>query len=310
MEATHSFSGTRADLSAAEMRAHNIDFNLIGSNYMFNREPDSFIYIYNVSDTTYTVQRPPMVREMKLVGRKDPHYKFAADVPYVLCTRLPQPMLIPKGNVESNEVDIIPFDAKRFAMDIINPDNHGTNQDAFIEPKNVTSLGVNLGDRGVFYSENGPGASKRGKEEVPTEEEVRKAVERMDKFYRGLMNKADTVEATSPGELSALIGPEFHAAADFLGEDRKWHGKRAKTDICTTCGERTTKNAAFHKTEDGTICVNNWPKAVRAGAVTRAQAFDATDDPQFAPRNPAPTTPVSGGSRPSTSPKDSKIPTE
>lgn len=291
MEATHSFTGTRADLSAAEMRAHNIDFNLVGSNYMFNRDPDSYIFIYNVSDTTYIVQRPPMVREMKLVGRKDPLHKFAADSAYVLCTRLPQPLLIPKGNVESNEVDIIPFDAKRFAMDIINPDNHGTNQDAYIEPGKVTSLGVNLGDRGVFYSENGPGASERGKLEAPTEEEVRKAVERLDKFYRGLMNKADTLEATKPGELSDTIGPEYHAAADFLGEDRKWHGKRAKTDICQTCGERTTKNAAFHKTEDNTICVSNWDKAIRAGAVTRAQAYEATGEDKYLPRV-IPTAPV------------------
>lgn len=309
MEATYSFSGSRSDLSTAMQKANNIDFNIFGGNYMFDRGADSYIYIYNVSDTTYTVQRPPMIRELKLVGRKDPQHKFDPKTRAILCTRLPQPLLIPKGNVESNEVDIIPFDTRRFAMDIINPDNHGINQEAYLEPKQTTSMGVDLGARGVFYSENGPGASKKGFLEAPTDKEITDAEVRLDAFYRGLMNKADTVEATAPQELNALIGPEFHAAAEYLGEDRKWHGKRAKTDICETCGERTTKGAAFHKTEDNTICVSNWAKAVKAGAVTRAQAYDATDLPEFAPRTPiVPVVPVAP--KATTPTKENKIPTE
>ncbi len=42
--------------------------------------------------------------------------------------------------------------------------------------------------------------------------------------------------------------------------------------------------AAFHKTEEGGYCVNDWDRTIKAGARTRAQAFEATEDPKYAPK--------------------------
>jgi hypothetical protein len=55
--------------------------------------------------------------------------------------------------------------------------------------------------------------------------------------------------------------------------------------------------------EGGGICVGDWDKAIKAGARSRAQAYEATEDEKYAPKQavlaqPTPAAPVA------------KIPTE
>lgn len=286
MDATVSTPIARGDLSAGMGRANNIDFQFTTQNYLYNREPEFYVYLYNVSEHSYEFSRPPLIRKATLQGRKS-----GVNEKYVLAARLPQPLLVPKGNVDSNEIDVVPQDSRRFAMDIINPDNLGLDQDAVIQ--NPTSIGNNLGAKGVFWSLNGPGATANKEylkrrynievAEEPTQKEVESAVRRMENYYRYLLNQAKTVEASSPKDLPDTITPEHHVAAEYYGEEYSWHGKRARTDFCPNCGERIKAGAAFHKTEEGTLCILNWEKAVKSGVRTRAQAFEATDDPKFAP---------------------------
>lgn len=284
MQATHSAPVYRGDLSKAQEIAHSIDFNMFtANNYMMSRPPEYFVYIYNVSQQDFKVARPPMFREFVLPGRKDGE-KFA------LVTKLPQPIMVPKGNVDSNEVDMVPTDTRRIAMDIINPDNLGTDQDAHLDSKSITSIGNNLGAKGVFFSLNGPGASQFGGKEEPTDEEINRAVARMEKFYQAKLDEARALEVSDPLSLSKLISPEHHAAADYFGEDRSWHTKKSKPMDCPNCGDRIKQGAAFHKTDEGTLCIIDWKRAVAAGVRSRLQAFEATGDTQFAPA-PVPSTP-------------------
>jgi len=282
----------RGDLSAGMGRANNIDFEFMANNFLYNREPEYFVYLYNVSEQEFEVSRPPLIKSTKLRGRKQDDKEL-----YVLVARLPQPMLIPKGNVDSNEIDVIPNDARRFAMDICNPDNLGLNQDAFIDPKNITSQGNNLGAKGLFWSLNGPGQreSKYNPKPLdhPTDEEVKKAVKRMEAYYKHLLDQARATEVSKPAELQNIIGPEHHIAADYFGEEHSWHSKKARTDFCPNCGERIKQGAAFHKTEEGTLCILNWEKAVKSGVRTRQQAYEATGDEQYAPKvAPVPAAPT------------------
>ena len=275
----------RDDLSASMGRANNIDFEFTANNYLYNRDPEFYVYLYNVSEQTFEVSRPPLMRMAKFVGRKS-----GSQEKYVLVGRLPQPLLIPKGNVDSNEIDVLPMDARVFAMDIINPDNRTLNQDAYIDPKNVTSQGGNLGAKGLFWSLNGPGAKPSRNnpkpQETPTDEEVAAAVKRLEAYYKHLLEQARACEVSKPADLQNLIGPEHHIAADYFGEEHSWHGKRARTDFCPNCGERIKSGAAFHKTEEGTLCILNWDKAVKSGVRTRQQAFEATGEMKFAPITP------------------------
>jgi hypothetical protein len=286
MDANYAVGVQRGDISNAMQRANNIDFEFLAAGYMLNRAPDYYVFLYNVSEQSFDVSRPPLIRKFKIEGK-------SAGFKYKLCARFPQPLLVPKGNVDSNEIDIIPQDTRRFAMDIINPDNLGLDQDAVIKPEDVFAIGNNLGVKGVFWSLNGPGASKYGQQEEPTPAEIERATVRLEKFYRTCLEKADAVAASAPGELGLFLGPEHHLACDYFGEDRQWHGKKTRTDFCPNCGERIKAGAKFHKTEEGTLCILDWSGAVKAGVRTKAQAYEATEDIQFAPKQPeAPPTPA------------------
>ena len=267
------------DLSKGQTRAHNTDFAVFGSqNYAFGRKPEYWVYLYNISEQEHLVSRPPLIREMKITARKP-------NEDYALVGKFPQPLNIPKGNVDSGEVDFVIQDTRRFVMDIVNPDNIGINQDSFVE--NSSSGGTNdLGAKGVFWSLNGPGASANGFEEAPTKVEIEAARKRMEKRYRFLLNQAKAVEVSNPKALEDTLSPEHHAAADYFGETYSWHNKQVRADYCGLCGERIRAGAAFHMTQDGGLCVNDWDRAIKAGRVTRAQAYDATGEEKYAPRVP------------------------
>lgn len=273
-------------LSQAQTAVHNEGFAYGSQNYAFSRRPDYFIYLYNVSDMTHVVSRPPLFADAKLPGRQGRelfHY----------IGKFPQPLNLPKGNVDSNEVDFFIQDTRRFVTDMLNPDNLTINQDAVIEKS--TSGGTNdLGAKGIFWSFNGPSEewenpTRRNPDgtthsETPTAEEVKAATQRMEKRYRFILNEAKTVEVSNPKEMPDKVTPELHAAAEYFGETYSWHNKQVRADYCPQCGEKIRAGAAFHKTEDGGYCVLDWDRAIKAGARTRAQAYEATEDPKYAPK--------------------------
>ena len=269
MDATVSAPQQRTDLSEGMTRANNTSFNFNGNHYLMNRAPDYWVYIHTVSENSFDVSRPPIISKMKLVGK-------TGKAKSALCARFPQPLLTAIGNVDSNETTISPMDCRRFVMDIINPDNLGFDQDAIIT--SVTSVGNNLGGKGIFWSLN----------EEPTEQEINAAVARMEKYYKSITEKANTVEASSPKDLPDTLTPEHHFAADYLtqhfGTQFKWHTSLSRLESCELCGEKVKAGIAFHRTDEGGVCVRDWARTVKSGARTRAQAYEATEDPQFAPK--------------------------
>lgn len=260
----------RADLSNAMSKSNNFDFNFNTNDYLLGRKPEYFVYIFNVSEETYEVARPPIAKRIVIPGRK-------VGEKYALAGQIPQPLLIPEGNVDSSDIRVGAQDARRFAMDIINSENLTLDQDAVIDPKQAFSQGADLGKKGVFWSLNA----------VPTEEEIKKAVGRMEKYYTYLLSQARATEVSSPATLSHILTPEHHRAADYYGEEHSWHGKRSRPMDCPNCGTKVKEGIAYHVV-DGDLCVINWERTVKAGKVTRAQAYDATNDPKFAPKEVAP----------------------
>lgn len=282
MEATAGNVTHNPGLSQGMARANNMDFNFNGNHYLMNRKPDYYVYLYTVSEHSQVVSRPPLISSMVLLGKK-PGDKYA------LCGRFPQPLTTMQSNVDSNEVTPLLSDCRRFIMDICNPDNLGMNaedQDAVI--KTITNVGNNLNDKGVFWSLNGPGASKTGNLEAPTEDEIKRATARMERYYNKLVEKANTVQASKPADLPDTLTPEHHIAADYLtrnfGNQFQWHQTLSRLEDCELCGTKVKAGIAFHRTDEGGICVRDWARTVKAGAKTRAEAYDATGDEQFAPR--------------------------
>ena len=273
MEATVSSPVQRQDLSESMTRANNVDWAFTTANYLLNRAPDFFVYIFNLSKQEFKVSRPPILRELIIPARKEGEK-------YTLVTKLPSPLLVPKGNVDSNEIDINAMDTRRFATDIVNPDNLGIDQDAVIVKP--TGQGNNLGAYGVFWSLNA----------TPTDAEIKAATVRMEKNYRRLLEEARAVEVSRPKDLVDTLSPAHHMAADYFHETFSWHSKPVHKENCPRCGTPATVGAPFHALEGGGLCVGDWDAAIRAGVRSRAQAFEATEDNKYAPRLPKNVKPV------------------
>jgi len=255
-------------LSEGMNKANNHSFNFSLQEYLYSRKPDFYVYLYNVSEQSFDVFRPPLFANIHIPGRKPKEI-------YTIAARLPQPLLTPQGSVDSDELSTNLMDTRRVVMDMINPDNLGLDQDAVIN--NPTNVGNDLGKKGVFWSLNGPGASKidPSKFEAPTDAEIKAAIRRMEQHYNTLLEKARAVETSNPKELVEMLTPEHHAAADYFGVETSWHGKRSRPMDCPNCGERIKQGVAFHKTDEGTLCIIDWKRAVASGVRTKQQAIDA-----------------------------------
>ena len=265
MEPTCSSPTTRGDLSAAMTRANNIDWNFSTADYMLSRPADFFVYLFNIAKQEYKVSRLPLIKEMILPARKEGEN-------YALITKLPSPFKFPKGNVDSNDIDIVVLDGRRMAMDIINPDNLTLDQDAVIT--GGYSVGQNLGRLGIFWSVN----------EVPIEAELTAATKRLEAHYRSLLTDARAVETSNPQALPAVLTPAHHAAADYFHETFNWHKKEVHLENCPRCGSPARVGAPFHPMEGGGLCIGDWDAAIKSGVRSRAQAYEATEDEKYAPR--------------------------
>lgn len=265
MEPTCSSPTTRGDLSAAMTRANNMDWNFSTADYMLSRPADFRVYIFNIAKQEYKISRLPLIKELVIPARKEGEK-------YALVTSLPSPFKFPKGNVDSNDIDIVIIDGRRMAMDIINPDNLTLDQDAVITGS--FSVGQNMGRLGVFWSLN----------EVPTETELAAATRRLETYYRSLLTEARAVETSNPQALPAVLTPATHAAADYFHETFNWHKKEVHLENCPRCGSPARVGAPFHPMEGGGLCIGDWDAAIRAGVRSRAQAFEATEDFKYAPK--------------------------
>lgn len=280
MEATMHNVRPNQGLSDGMARANNLDFNFNGNHYLMNRAPDYYVYVYNVSEQFFVVSRPPIIKLMTLVGKNPTSTNKA-----VICARFPQPLTTMQSNVDSNEVTPLLMDCRRFVMDLINPDNLGFDQNSQIE--HITSIGNDLGAKGVFWSLNGPGALAPNLQE-PTQQEITDAILRMEKHYRKLVEKANTVQASKPADLPDTLTPEHFHAADYLtrnfGNQFAWHQTLSRLEDCEQCGSKVKAGIAFHRSEDMGICVRDWTRTVASGARTRAQAYEATGDAIWLPK--------------------------
>lgn len=264
---TWSVVGRSAALSDSMTRANNVDWNFTTADYMLNREPDFYVYVFNIAKQEYKVSRMPLMREMLIPARKEGEK-------YAVVTRLPSPFKFPKGNVDSNDIEVVVLDGRRFAMDLINPDNLTLDQDAVVT--GGFSVGNNLGKLGVFWSLNAE----------PTAQELERAKARLEKHYRSILEEARAVEASNPAKLFEVLTPAHHVAADYFHETFNWHKKEVHKENCPRCGTPANVGAPFHALEGGGLCVGDWNAAIRAGVRSRAQAFEATESNEFAPRLP------------------------
>jgi hypothetical protein len=221
------------------------------------RRPEMMVYIYSVVD-----QRPHGAHLHRSFPPLVPHLSITELKPgerYAVVTKIPHPVN-QQCMRENGERYIDSHDARRVAMDIVNPDNLTLNQDTQPDPAKVFSQGNDYGRLGVFWSLF----------PEPTDEEISKAVARKEAYYRARLQQARMLEMTNPKGLAEYITINDHIACDYFGEEYSWHRKMTKPSVCPNCGESMATGAAFHKSLDGILCISDWKRAVDAGVKSRS----------------------------------------
>ena len=188
------------------------------------------VWVYNVSKVTHALNQRPLGK-ISIPGN-------TTRKRYSLWTSFPSIMKLPSQKFGDNGEIVATaqlMDGRRFAMDLINPDNLGLDQTSII--KNCMSIGRNLGVRGVFWSEHNP----------PKKAEVDAATSRLETFYKDLLERAEIMYQTAQFRpehvkqmmeekkvsleyavrilrISAMeLTPEHHAAAEWFKVMTPWH---------------------------------------------------------------------------------------
>lgn len=221
------------------------------------REPKYFVYIYSTSHKEYTVARPPMIPGMLL--RACPINKD-----YVLAAKLAEPFEQADRDVDTGEVRTRYHNARKVAQDILCPD--APDMDSPVSVDSMSS-GNDLRVQGIFWSLNNP----------PTEQEVKRAIERKETYYRKRLERATALEYTNPKQLAEGLTEDDHLAADYFGEEYSWHKTRVRKVTvaakvpCPICGDDIKPGVAFHRDGEGDYCILDWKRAYEAGRVTLKQ---------------------------------------
>lgn len=185
-------------------------------------------------------------------------------------TSFPQPVLLSKGNDDSNELESVPCDVRRYVVDLINPDNLGLTLDTNIPLQSRISIGNDLSQKGVFFSYTNP----------PAREDAEKAIAKMEKYYTALLEEAETLNLTDKVQLSERLrgNPDYAYAADYYGKDVAWHKKPERPVECANCGENKPAGRKFHVTSFGSLCVEQsveaWKSVVNSGVKQYSEVPD------------------------------------
>lgn len=197
------------------------------------------IWIYNVSVLDFEANTSLGLVKFPSKGSKR----------YAVATSLPENVMHPRYNVDSNEVHGVYTYGARVAMDMINPGNLGLDQDEKPVQGDLTSqsMGRDLGAKGVFWSLHNP----------PLEKELAAARKRMKTRYKNLLQEAGVISRVTPKaeferEIKNLmekfhwdrpaamlhvyhkllqITPEHHAAMDYYKLTSEWHPIKGFTTV-------------------------------------------------------------------------------
>jgi hypothetical protein len=174
-----------------------------------------------------------------------------------LWTSFPQPILLTKANDAANTIESYEQDAIRYVVDLINPNNLGRTLD---NPTTGVSQNVDMSQSGLFFSLANP----------PFETDLRAAIDRMEKHYKNLLERAATLELTDKAALAQELGsnPDYAFAADYFGKVVSWRRAPQRTVECPNCGGQKPAGRLFHMGEFG-LCVEQseagWRAAVNSG---------------------------------------------
>jgi hypothetical protein len=256
-------TGMHSAKTKAAMRGANPEnFNVIISGRKM-RASERLIYIHSVAKRTFGPLTHLLFPRLILKGCQEGER-------WVTCAVVGDPIPQASPDQERGGTRIDEEDAWRACIDLLNPNNPTNdpywNAVATAPAYMTTAQDCNLVALGVWPSLN----------EIPTEEEIRKAEGARDDSYRRITQRAIQLSAKSRRELNDYLSnhPEVHTAMDALGLTADWHQTAQVKAACPNCGDEIKAGIAFHKSSAGVLCVIDPYRAFKAGAIDRAR-FEA-----------------------------------
>jgi hypothetical protein len=187
------------------------------------------------------------------------------DERYVTCYAVPDPPQQLSADVErgGKRVDVEPGDEAgwRVAIDILNPNNPSNNPYFKPSPQQAVLYAVgkdvDLIRFGLFPSLN----------QVPTEEELRKAEAVRDETDQLLIDEAFAEQAQNPQAFRSWLRahPEIYDAMQRFNVQADWMKKSEAQQSCPNCGDTVKAGIAFHKSSAGVTCIIDQERAAKAG---------------------------------------------
>lgn len=236
-------SGLDRSLAQSAAAEHGLGVNF-AADPLFERQPQYHVYLFNISRRSFQVNQPLFKRQTIPA--------CPAEKAYVMVGTLPDIIIQKDTSAETGQIAVHSFRGELVAMDIVCPSLMSFDQDAELSEESV-SFGAGTTDlrkRGVFWSRN----------DIPTADELAKAKNRMEKFYRQLIQMAET--KARAGKLLDITEEE-HVAADYFGLKATWHQVAAAPSLCPNCGEEVKSGVAFHHGTFG-ICIIDQERAEKA----------------------------------------------
>lgn len=188
------------------------------------------------------------------------------DKRYLTFMKISHPITIPTVDPDNpaGPPKLIFENAKRAALCVCNPSYVGVDlaiQDRPIDLQyQIASSECDLTRQGIFASLN----------EVPTEEELKKAESRRVAYYKQIFQKMNELWRADPKEAQNQLNLDHHLAAEMFAIDVDWHKISTPKIECPNCGEKIKEGIAFHYS-NGTRCILDYERAWLAGAIKKEE---------------------------------------
>lgn len=242
---------------AGTKNMEGIEFTNFRADPNINRPAEYHLHVFNIAQREFTIRRPPLFPCIKIPA-------CPLGQPYILVAKIPnivnEKYIISESGKTANQGRA----GELVANDLVNPANTSGDMWREINDENITWIDGGTDDatrRGLFWTRN----------ETPTEEELHKAKERMQRHYKGLLSRAETLSRQNKID---EISWEMHLAADHFRIRSTWHTVAELPEECPNCGEGIKPGVAFHTLANGALCVVDWRRAVAAGVVRKEDVPD------------------------------------
>ena len=222
------------------------------------RRAEYTVYLHSISKRSFE-QPHPIYRNVVIPAcPKDKRY-----ITFMLITHPVQIATVDPDNV-SGPLKWFFENAKRAALCVCNPSYVGNDLDVqdkeIANQYQIASSESNLTQQGVFASLN----------EIPTEEELKKAEGRRTAYYKRIFEEMNGLFRADPKTAQERLGTDHHLAAEMFAIDVDWHKLTTPKIECPNCGEKIKEGIAFHRV-NGDLCVLDWERAYLSGAIKKDQ---------------------------------------